>query len=145
MRTLKFFAFIGILAVALTSCKKEEEEFTIVGKWNIDKYTATAFMPGTTTQILEVTETNKGWWQFNSGNTGVDDDGATFKWSLSGDNLSITFDNPSGVIFDSITFKLTTKTLKKVVGEATITNFEITHQGVEVVVDLKVIAEISKL
>ncbi|HOU62342.1 MAG TPA: hypothetical protein PLA70_01680, partial [Tenuifilaceae bacterium] len=72
MKTLKFLAFVGILALAFTSCKKEEE-FTLVGKWNVDKVTTTAFLNGQ--QVHHEEETNQGWIQFFSGNTGVDDDG----------------------------------------------------------------------
>ncbi|HNV80403.1 MAG: lipocalin family protein [Tenuifilaceae bacterium] len=141
MKTLKFLAFVGILALAFTSCKKEEE-FTLVGKWNVDKVTTTAFLNGQ--QVHHEEETNQGWIQFFSGNTGVDDDGGTFQWSLSGDNLTITFDDPDEGEMASFTFKLTTKTLQKIVAESTFEeSYEIEGQVYTVSVNL--ILELSKL
>ena len=141
MKTLKFLAFVGILALAFTSCKKEEE-FTFVGKWNVDKVTTTAFLNGQ--QVHHEEETNQGWIQFFSGNTGVDDDGGTFQWSLSGDNLTITFDDPDEGEMASFTFKLTTKTLQKIVAESTFEeSYEIEGQVYTVSVNL--ILELSKL
>ena len=141
MKTLKFLAFVGILALAFTSCKKEEE-FTLVGKWNVDKVTTTAFVNGQ--QVHHEEETNQGWIQFFSGNTGVDDDGGTFQWSLSGDNLTITFDDPDEGEMASFTFKLTTKTLQKIVAESTFEeSYEIEGQVYTVSVNL--ILELSKL
>ena len=141
MKTLKFLAFVGILALAFTSCKKEEE-FTFVGKLNVDKVTTTAFLNGQ--QVHHEEETNQGWIQFFSGNTGVDDDGGTFQWSLSGDNLTITFDDPDEGEMASFTFKLTTKTLQKIVAESTFEeSYEIEGQVYTVSVNL--ILELSKL
>ena len=141
MKTLKFLAFVGILTLAFTSCKKEEE-FTLVGKWNVDKVTTTAFLNGQ--QVHHEEETNQGWIQFFSGNTGVDDDGGTFQWSLSGDNLTITFDDPDEGEMASFTFKLTTKTLQKIVAESTFEeSYEIEGQVYTVSVNL--ILELSKL
>ena len=141
MKTLKFLAFVGILALAFTSCKKEEE-FTLVGKWNVDKVTTTAFLNGQ--QVHHEEETNQGWIQFFSGNTGVDDDGGTFQWSLSDDNLTITFDDPDEGEMASFTFKLTTKTLQKIVAESTFEeSYEIEGQVYTVSVNL--ILELSKL
>ena len=141
MKTLKFLAFVGILALAFTSCKKEEE-FTLVGKWNVDKVTTTAFLNGQ--QVHHEEETNQGWIQFFSENTGVDDDGGTFQWSLSGDNLTITFDDPDEGEMASFTFKLTTKTLQKIVAESTFEeSYEIEGQVYTVSVNL--ILELSKL
>lgn len=141
MRALKFLAFIGVIVLAFTSCKKEEE-FTMVGKWNIDKISTTVFFAGT--QVNQEVETNQGWIQFNSGGTGVDDSGYTFKWTLSGDNLTITYDDADEYEISSFTFKLTTKTLQKVVAEATFEeSYEVEGQVYTVSVNL--ILELSKL
>lgn len=114
----------------------------MVGKWNIDKISTTVFFAGT--QVNQEVETNQGWIQFNSGGTGVDDSGYTFKWTLSGDNLTITYDDADEYEISSFTFKLTTKTLQKVVAEATFEeSYEVEGQVYTVSVNL--ILELSKL
>jgi hypothetical protein len=73
MKALKFFAFVGIFALMFSSCKKDDE-FTIVGKWNIDKVTTTMFINGLQFGDPDIV-TNDGWIQFNSDKTGVEQDG----------------------------------------------------------------------
>ncbi|HQG18320.1 MAG TPA: hypothetical protein PLO02_01675 [Tenuifilaceae bacterium] len=64
--------------------------------------------------------------------------------SLSGDNLTITFDDPDEGEMASFTFKLTTKTLQKIVAESTFEeSYEIEGQVYTVSVNL--ILELSKL
>lgn len=109
MKKLKLFAFIGLLAMVFTACEKDDE-FTIVGKWNIDKTTLSLTLNGVPLGEDEVT-LNDGWVEFESDGTGVDDTNETFNWTLSGSDLTITY------VDETMVLKLTTKEKNKVVGE----------------------------
>jgi hypothetical protein len=132
MKKLKLFAFIGLLAMVFTACEKDDD-FTIVGKWNVDKTTISASLNGIPLGEDEVT-LNDGWIEFNNGGTGIYDDNGTFNWTLSGSNLTIT--DPE----ETIVLKLTKMEKNKVVGEYTDSYTE----G-DLTVNVKMVIELSRL
>jgi hypothetical protein len=142
MKVLKFFAFVGIFAMMFASCKKEDE-FTIVGKWNVDKVTTTVFINGNQFGDPDI-DTNDGWIQFNSDKTGVTDDGETFTWSLSGDNLTITWNDPDEDQIPSLLLVLKTKEAKRVVAEGEFT-MEDDWEGQTIILTVKMVIELSKI
>jgi hypothetical protein len=142
MKALKFFAFVGIFALMFSSCNKDDE-FSIVGKWNIDKVTTTMFINGVQFGDPDI-DTNDGWIQFNSDKTGVEQDGDTFTWSLIGDNLTITWNDPDEDQIPTMTLKLTTKEAKKVVAEGSFT-MEDEWEGQAITLTVTMVIELSKI
>lgn len=132
MRKLKLFALVGALVMVFSACNKDDE-FSIIGKWNVDKTTLTYSLNGVPFGEPEVS-TNDGWIEFKSGGTGIDDYGDEFTWTLSGNDLTITYEQ------ETFTLKLTTKEKEKVVGEMTESYTES-----NITVEVKMVIELSKL
>lgn len=118
MKVLKIFAFIGVLALGLSSCQKDEA-FSIVGKWNMDKITSKTYVMGVIVDEETEVEIDAGWIQFNKDNTGVDNSGYKFSWTLNGDNLTINMEDADEDDLDVLRFVLTTKTSQRIVAEMT--------------------------
>lgn len=118
-----------------SACSKDDD-FSIVGKWNVDKTTfdITMVIDGQTQTITDE-ETDEGWIEFKSDGSGVHVDGDTFNWTLSDDKLTITEEDDY-----SFTMTLTTMTDNKVVGEWT----EVEEmEGVEATMDITI--ELSRM
>jgi hypothetical protein len=132
MRKLRLLAFVGALAIIFSACEKDED-FTIVGKWNVDKTTISLSLNGIPLGEDEVS-VNDGWIEFKSGGTGIYDDSGTFNWTLSGSNLTIT--DPE----ETIVLKLTKMEENKVVGE-----FSESYTEDGLTVTMKMVIELSRL
>ncbi|HPE19546.1 MAG TPA: hypothetical protein PLM76_12980 [Tenuifilaceae bacterium] len=133
MKKFRIIALLSLFAFAFSSCEKEED--FLIGKWNIDKTTTSIYVEDILLQFPGLTnpsvQTNLGWIEFKEGGSGVDDVGATFTWTLSGDNLTVTDDD------GSITMKLTTKEDEKIVGEWTeVEDVEGVEWSVETIIEL---------
>jgi hypothetical protein len=92
--------FIGV-AFAFTSCKKDSEDFNIVGKWKVDKTTIEYYMGDSASGTpidSEVTE-NDGVIEFKADGTAIDTDGSEYTYTLKGDKLTI-YESPNEVSFE---------------------------------------------
>lgn len=135
MKKIRFAMLFGMLALLLLGCSKDDE-FSIIGKWNIDKITMSYYQGSTLVQTysqVDSPENDLGWVEFKDGGTGVDNENGTFTWTLSGNNLTVVSEN------ETLDLKLTTKEKKKLVGEATQT---ITEENVTYT--LKTVIELSR-
>lgn len=108
MKKLKFFTLIAVIAMLFTACNKEDE-FSILGTWNMDKMVQ-KMTEGNET--MEYTINNPGTITFNADGTGVNWEDQTFEWLLSGKLLTVT---PEGS--NDMEFTLTTATNSKVVAK----------------------------
>ncbi|MGB9745842.1 MAG: hypothetical protein ACPLXM_02820 [Bacteroidales bacterium] len=135
MKQLRSIFLLGTFALLLFGCSKDEE-FSILGKWNIDKITMSYYQGSTLVQTMSQVDSpdnDLGWVEFKDGGTGSDNEGGTFTWTLSGSNLTVVTDN------ETLALKLTTKEKKKLVGEAT----ETINEG-EATYTLKTVIELSR-
>lgn len=89
MKKLRIFAFIGIIAMLFSACSKDEE-FTIIGIWNVDKVTTTYYEDGVVVETE--TELNAGKFEFKNDGVGiitVEGQPVAFTYTLSGNSLTI--------------------------------------------------------
>ncbi len=109
MRNVKLLALVGVMMLALASCKKDSDtsKFSIVGKWNVDLFSEKFGYDS-------FEQENYGTIEFNEDNTGTFDKKGDFTWVYvsSGKMLTITLDRS----FTVYNYKLSKATSSKVVG-----------------------------
>ncbi len=122
MKNLKLIALLGALAFVFSACSDDDDDFTIVGTWNVQSMVMNLYIDGELfmTDDMDDMETIT----FNEDGTGVAhlDDGEEdpFQWTLIGDNLTINLDDPEedDMFGGMLVFELTEKRSDRVVGEA---------------------------
>jgi|GEM_PF-2901860 len=95
MKKLKLVSLLAVLALIFAACgeEEEEEEFPLVGNWNIDKQIIRTTEPGG--RVSEFVEINIGTFLFRADGTGLltqFESNETFGWSISDNLLSLTFE-----------------------------------------------------
>lgn len=139
MKKIRFAMLFVSLALLLLGCSKDDE-FSILGKWNVDKITMEYYQGSSlleSTTSIDSPENDLGWVEFKDGGTGIDNNQEEFTWTLSGNKLTIV--NPE----QTLVITLTTKEKKKLVGYMTETSETYTEEGVTYTV--KMITELSKM
>lgn len=136
MRKLRLFALVAAVALMFTACS-DDDDFSVVGKWNIVKMTTNVYSgtSATGTPVYTCTETQDlGWIQFNSDGTGIDSEDYTFTWTLKGDKLTINQDG------EDMTLTLTTKDGSKMVGY-----YQETYTEDNMTMTVKMVMEFAKV
>jgi len=136
MRKLRLFTLVAAVALMFTACS-DDDDFSVVGKWNIVKETLTVYSgtSATGTPLETHTETQDlGWVQFNSDGTGIDNYDYSFTWTLKGDKLTINQDG------EDVTLTLTTKDGSRMVGY-----YQETYTEENITVTVKLVIEFAKV
>ena len=136
MRKLRLFALVAAVALMFTACS-DDDDFSVVGKWNIVKMTTNVYSGtgATGTPIYTFTETQDlGWVQFNSDGTGIDNYDYSFTWTLKGDKLTINQDG------EDVTLTLTTKDGSRMVGY-----YQETYTEDNMTMTVKMVMEFAKV
>ncbi len=111
MRNVKLIALIGVMVLALASCKKDSDtdssNFTIVGKWNVDLFSNKY---GFDSEEYE----NYGTIEFNEDNTGTFEKEGNFTWEYASSGKKLTINLDRSII--EYEYKLSKATSDKVVG-----------------------------
>ncbi len=91
MKTVKtLLLLLASVTLFFTSCKKDDDAYEIIGKWNIECKVSTHFVDGVAVDVL----TKKGGWvEFKKDGKGIDSDGSEFEWTRSANTLTTTYKN----------------------------------------------------
>lgn len=103
-----------ITGVAFTSCKKDPDEKAadnIVGKWYQQSFTEKEYKNGTLVDEYSSSRPSETIsYEFKSDGTGVDEDGDSFKYKISGSKISIDYMD-HGSVDEQIIKKITSSEL----------------------------------
>lgn len=136
MKKIRFLLLFGVFATLLFSCSKDDE-FSIIGKWNIDKMTVSYYQGTTLLQTfsqVDSPENDLGWIEFKDGGTGTDPDGGSITWTMKGDKITVVAED------ETLEFTITTKEKNKLVVE---TSETMTEEGVTYT--MKSVIELSRM
>ncbi len=96
MKNLKLIALLGTLAFLFSACSDDDDDFTIVGTWDVQSMVTNLYIDGELfmtddNEELEAITFNEDGTCYATLDDGEED---AFEWTLIGDNLTIKLDEP---------------------------------------------------
>lgn len=92
---MKIFKLLSVLlfitlSVGFVSCSNDDDDPTIVGKWEVVKHEYNKFVNGTSVDEVDMGDGTE-FWNFNADGTGIANGTTSYSWTLEGTKLTIKY------------------------------------------------------